>query len=154
MSTITHEAASTTDEPLANLLFDFTGADVILRSRDSYHYRVPKTYLFNSSPVLGELIQRTSDSANPASLPVVQLPDGSEIILCLLTFIFPVTPLLPSTLDKTMELLSVAQNYQVGTALSHMRASISQQNSLPTGLKQALHIYSLAQKHGLRREAL
>jgi hypothetical protein len=154
MSTITHEAASTTDEPLANLLFDFTGADIILRSRDSYHYRVPKTYLFNSSPVLGELIQRTSDSANPASLPVVQLPDGSEIILCLLTFIFPVTPLLPSTLDKTMELLSVAQNYQVGTALSHMRASISQQNSLPTGLKQALHIYSLAQKYRLRREAL
>jgi hypothetical protein len=155
MSTITHEAASTTDKPLANILFDFPGADIILRSHDSYHFRVPKAYIFNSSPVLGEIIQRTLDSATPeAPLPVVQLPEGSEIILCLLTFIFPVTSPLPSALDKTMEVLSVAQKYQVGTALSHIRASISQQNSLATGLEQALHTYSLAQKYGLRREAL
>ena len=155
MSTINHEAASTTDEPLANLLFDFPGADIILRSHDSHHFRVPKTYIFNSSPVLGELIQRTSDFANPeAPLRAVQLPEGGEIIRCLLTFIFPVTPLLPSTLDETMELLSVAQKYQVGTALSHIRARISQQNSLPTSLEQALRTYSLAQKYGLRREAL
>jgi hypothetical protein len=53
-----------------------------------------------------------------------------------------------------MELLSVAQKYQMGTALSHIRATVSQQNSLPSGLEKALHIYALAQKYGLRPEAL
>jgi hypothetical protein len=35
-----------------------------------------------------------------ASLPVVQLPERGEILRCLLTFIFPVTPLVPSTPDR------------------------------------------------------
>jgi hypothetical protein len=44
MSTIPHpEASSITDQPIANLLFDYPGADIILRSQDSYHFRVPKT---------------------------------------------------------------------------------------------------------------
>jgi hypothetical protein len=62
MFIISHEAASTTDRPLANLLFDFPGADIILCSHDSYHLQVPKTYIFNSSPVLGELIRTTLNS--------------------------------------------------------------------------------------------
>jgi hypothetical protein len=53
MSTVPYQA-----EPLANLLFDYpgalAGADIILRSRDSYHFRVTKIYIANSSPVLGE----------------------------------------------------------------------------------------------------
>ena len=158
MSTAPHEAASPTDEPLANLLFDHPGADIILRSQDSYHFRVPKIYIVNSSPILGELIQRTLDSPGDAnaeaSLPVVQLPESGEILHCLLTFIFPVTPLVPSTPEEIMELLSVAQKYQMGTALTHIRGSIARQNSLPTRLEPALHIYALAQKYGLRPEAL
>jgi hypothetical protein len=85
---------------------------------------------------------------------VVQLPESGEILYCLLTFIFPVTPLLPSTPEDIMELLSVAQKYQMGTALIHIRGSIAQQSSLPTGLEPALHTYALAQKYGLRQEAL
>ncbi|KAH9989320.1 hypothetical protein BJV77DRAFT_687446 [Russula vinacea] len=84
---------------------------------------------------------------------MVQLPESSQILHCLLTFIFPVTPLLPSTHEEVMELLSVAQRYQMGTALAHIRASMLQ-NSLPTRLEPALHIYALAQKYGLRPEAL
>jgi hypothetical protein len=53
-----------------------------------------------------------------------------------------------------MELLSVAQKYQMGTALTHIRGCIARQNSLPTRLEPALHIYALAQKYGLRPEAL
>ena len=142
----------------ANLLFDHPGADVILRSHDSYHFRVPKIYIINSSPILGELIRTTLDpsrDANPeASFPVVQLPESGENLLGLLTFIFPVSPLLPSTPEENMELLSVAQKYQMGTALIHIRGSMSRQNLLPTRLEPALHIYSLAQKYGLRQEAL
>jgi hypothetical protein len=165
MSTVTvpHESAFATNERLANLLLDYPGADIILCSQDSYHFRVPKIYIVNTSTILGELIQRTLYSPddhvnrplNPEeSLPVVQLPESGEIFHCLLTFIFPITQLVPPTPEKVMELLSVAQKYQMGTVLAHIRGSIAQQNSLPTRLEPALHIYALAQKHGLRPEAL
>ena len=160
MSTISHEAVSTTDEkPLANLLFDYPGADIILRSQESSLFQVPKIYILNSSSILGELIRKALDSpgnANPeVPLPVVQLPESGGNIHHLLTFIFPVTPLLPSSPEEIMELLSVAQKYQMGTVLIHIRGSIALQNSLPThDLDAALRIYALAQKYGLRPEAL
>ncbi|KAF8491475.1 hypothetical protein F5888DRAFT_1620043, partial [Russula emetica] len=159
MSTVPTGEASTTDEPLENLLFDYPGADIVLRSQDSHHFRVPKIYIINSSPVLGELIQRALDSPRTVakaevSLPVVQLPECSEILRCLLTFIFPLIPLVPSTPEEIMNLLSVAQEYKMGTVLIHIRGSIARENLLPTRLEPALHIYTLAQKYGLRPEAL
>ena len=162
MSTIPHEAASLkvspTNEPLAKLVFDHPGADIILRSQDCYHLRAPKITIVNNSSILGKIIKSTIDSLGDANaeanLPVVELPESGEILHFLLTFVFPVTPLIPSTPEDTMELLSVAKKYQMGSVLTHIRASIAQQNSFPTGLKPALHTYALAQNHGLLPEAL
>ena len=158
MSTIPHEAATTTDEPLENLLFDYPDADIILRSQDCYHFRVPKTSIINSSPILAELIRKTLDSLDDAnartSFPAVQLKERGAIIHSLLTFSFPVIPLVPATLEEIMELLSVAQKYQMAAALTHIRGSIARQNSLSTRLGPALHTYSLAQEYGLRPEVL
>lgn len=157
MSTVSNEAAST-DEPLPNLLFDYRDADIILRSQDCYHLRVPRIFIIHNSTVLDELIQRTLDSSSnadvDASLPVVQLPERGEILHNLLTFICPVTPLLPATPDEIMELLSVAQKYRMEIVLTHIRGNIARRNSLPTGLEATLRIYALAQKYGLRSEAL
>ena len=158
MSTITSEAASTTNRRLAIRIFDHPDADIVLRSQDSCHIQVPKVYIVNSSPVLGELIQKVLDSPdNPdaeESLPVLQLPESGEILECLLTFVFPITPRVPSVLEEIMKLLSVAQKYQMGAALSHIRATIAQQNLLPTRLEPTLHLYALAQQYGLRPEAV
>jgi hypothetical protein len=85
---------------------------------------------------------------------VVQLPERGEIIQILLTFIFYVTPLMPPTHEDAMELLFVAQKYQMEVALTHIRGSIARQNPLPTHPVPALRIYALAQKYGLRPEAL
>ena len=136
MSTLPHVAVSTAVKPLENVLFDYHGADIILRSQDCYHFRVPKNPIVNNSLILGGVIQRTLESpsdANPqTSLPVVQLPESGEILRCLLTFIFPVIPVMPLTPEKTMELLYVAQKYQMEISLTHIRGSIGRQNSLPT----------------------
>jgi hypothetical protein len=146
MSTILpHETVSTTDEALPNLLLDYPGADIIVRSQDRYHFRVPKVFIGVDSP---------GDANLESSLPVVQLPERGEILHCLLTFVFPVTPLLPSTIEEIMELLSVAQKYRMETALTHIRGSMARQNSLPTLLKPALFVYALAQKYRLLPEAL
>jgi hypothetical protein len=159
MSTVPSDATSTTDEPLANLLFDYPGgADIILRSQDSHDLRVPKIFIIHNSPVLNKLVRRTLDSpgdANPeASLPVVHLPESGKILRYLLTFILPVIPAIPPMHEETMELLSVAQKYQMESVLVHIRGIIPRQNPLPTHLEPALPIYALAQKYGLRLEAL
>ena len=158
MSTVHPKPSSTADEPLTNIPFDYPGADIILRSQDSHHFQVLKTFITNNSPILGELIRKTLDSQGDAnagvSLPVVQLPDRGKILHYLLTFIFPVIPVIPLTHEEAMELLSVAQKYQMGAVLVHIRGSIARQNPLPTHLEPALRIYFLAQKYGLRQEAL
>ena len=157
MSTFTPEPSSP-DEHLANIPFDYPGADIILRSQDSYQFQVPKTFITNHSPVLGELIRTTlgppGDTGAGILPPVVQLPDGGQILHYLLTFVLPMTPAIPSTHEEAMELLSVAQKYQMGAVLIHIRGSIARQNPLPTHLEPALRTYSLAQKYGLRPEAL
>jgi hypothetical protein len=157
MSTVPSAATSATDGPLVNIP-DYPDADIILRSQDSHHLRVPKIFITYYSPVLNELVQRTldfpSDTNAEASLPVVQLPESGKILRYLLTFILPVFQTIPPTHEETMELLSVAQKYQMETVLAHIRGSIARQNPLPTNLEPALHIYALAQKYGLRPEAL
>ena len=148
---------------LENLLFDYPGADVILRSCDSYEFRVLKIYIFHSSPVLGERVLAAdcpqSGAAVPAvaaatSLPVSQLSDSGAVLFSLLTYIFPVQPMLPSTVEQVMELLSAAQKYKMDAILTHIRNHIAQQNPPFIREENSLYVYSLAQKHGLRREVL
>jgi len=119
---------------------------------------VPKIFIIHNSPVLNELVRGTLDSPgdanSEASLPVVQLPESGKILRHLLTFILPVFPATLPNHEETMELLSAAQKYQMESVLLHIRGSIARQNPLPTHLEPALHIYALAQKYGLRPEAL
>ncbi|KAH9049780.1 hypothetical protein EDB83DRAFT_1386921, partial [Lactarius deliciosus] len=138
------------------LHFDYPGSDIILRSCDSHDFRVPQLYLVNSSPVLRDLIRgvpSTSDVANQESLPVVELPESGVILHNLLTFIFPVTPVPPSTTEMVMELLAVAQKYRMDSVLTHIRAH-SRQGPPFVLPETALHIYFLAQKYELRQEML
>ncbi|KAH9053908.1 hypothetical protein EDB87DRAFT_145754 [Lactarius vividus] len=140
--------------------FDFPGSDIVLQvspprsrnTRDS-DFRVPKLYIDICSPVLRELI-RSVASTSDGSLPVVKLPESKATIHNLLTFIFPVVPTLPSTTEKIMELLAVAQKYQMESVLTRVRGAISRLDQPFVSPESALHIYFLAQKYGLHQEAL
>ena len=141
-------------------LFDYPDADVVLRSRDSQTFRVLKLFIIKSSSVLSGLIQAASDTSvadDSASgqirLPEVQLSESSTILSCLLTFIFPVTLILPSTLEETMELLSVAQKYEMNTVLTHIRGFLSRKHPLFISPGNSFLAYSLAQRYGLWEEA-
>ncbi|KAI9433732.1 hypothetical protein H4582DRAFT_969575 [Lactarius indigo] len=140
------------------LHFDFPGSDIVLRSYDSHDFRVPKLYIVICSPVLQELIKSVSNTSDgdseKQSLPVVELPESKAILYNLLTFIFPVTPALPSTTEKIMELLAVAQKYQMGSVMTHIRGAIARQDPSFLRPETALHVYFLAQQHELRQEAL
>jgi hypothetical protein len=139
--------------------FDYPGSDIVLRSCDSHNFRVPKLYVINSSPVLQELIRSFSNASDvlngeePEPLPVVKLPESGATLHSLLTFIFPVTPILPSTAEKIMKLLAVAQKYQMDSALNQIRGAIARQDPPFIRPETALHIYFLAQEHELQQEA-
>ncbi|KAH9053913.1 hypothetical protein EDB87DRAFT_145835 [Lactarius vividus] len=154
--------------PDESLHFDYPGSDIILHSYDSHDFRVPQLYLANSSPVLRELIRSVSNTPESRApipdgeeqtkeqtpLPVVNLPESGVILHSLLTFIFPVTPVLPSTTERIMDLLAVAQKYQMDSVMAHIRGAIARQDPPFILPNTALHVYSLAQKYELHQEAL
>jgi hypothetical protein len=168
MSTATTESSpSGLVISLENLLFDYPGADIILHSRDFYQFRVLELYIVHSSPALGEKLlvspsprPEPTASANSAesdvkatsanALPVVQLPLDGAIPLSLLSYIFPVPPILPPTIEQIMELLSVAQIYKMDVMLTHIRNNIAQQEPpfilLPRNM-------AFGQKHSRQRDA-
>jgi hypothetical protein len=113
-------------------------------------------FLVKSSPLLNGLIKTASDAPVGAgeALPVVRLLERGAILYNLLTFLLPVTPVLPPTLEETMELLSVAQKYEMSHALVHIRGSVALKDPPFVNKDNALHVYSLAQKYGLRREVI
>jgi hypothetical protein len=142
------------------LHFDYPGSDTLLRSCDSHDFRVPQLYIANSSPVLGELIRGVLDTVDVANgeekepLPMVELPETGAIVYSLLTFIFPVAPVLPSTTENTMKLLAVAQKYQMESVMTHVRSAIFRQDPPFIHPETSLHVYSLAQEYELHEEAL
>jgi hypothetical protein len=145
--------------PDKTLRFNYPGSDIVLRSRDSYNFPLPKIFIVVCSPVLRDLIEsvsNTSDVPNgeERSLPVVNIPESKETLYSLLTFIFPVTPALPATAEKIMELLAVAQKYEMSSVVTHIRDVIARQDPPFLRLETALHIYFLAQQHGLHQEAV
>ena len=142
---------------LENLLFDHPEADVILRSRDAYEFRVLKLYIVHSSPILGEKLLSLKPQLDPNSSVVsaesdvkgttvnascaVQLPVDGAILLSLLN---SVPPILPQTVEHVMELLSVAQMYKMDVVLTHIRNHIAQQERPFIREETAFLIYSLA----------
>ncbi|KAH9007872.1 hypothetical protein EDB84DRAFT_1426188, partial [Lactarius hengduanensis] len=142
----------------------FPYADIILRSSDSHDFRVQKLYVVDSSPVLAE--RMAAHDVGPVApcdattvdgetqLPVIQLPENCTILSTLLTFVFPVPSVLPSTTEQILELLSVAQKYEMTTTLDRIRDCASRRNPNFVCAETALEVYSLAWKYGLFEEAL
>jgi hypothetical protein len=53
------------------------------------------------------------DAGTP--LPVIEMSDRGAIPVFLLAFIFPMSPTLPQPVEETIELLSVAQKYEMSS---------------------------------------
>ncbi|KAF8258569.1 hypothetical protein EI94DRAFT_1533354, partial [Lactarius quietus] len=138
-------------------------ADVILQSSDLVSFRVHKSILAILSPFFHNMFSLPQPcdgglirtSCNPRDVsPIVHLNENCTILSSLLTFIFPVSPALPPTTEQIMELLSVAQKYEMESVLTHIRDHMARQDPPFIYPENALYVYSLAQKYRLRDEAL
>ncbi|KAI0253674.1 hypothetical protein BJV78DRAFT_1280734 [Lactifluus subvellereus] len=158
MPTVTETSSppqTSLDELPKTVLIDDPDADIILCSCDHQEFRVPKLYIVKISPVLREVVQSTCDSAHAqASLPSFHLSESGVILSSLLTFILPMPPVLPPTIEQSMELLSVSQKYEMDSISSHVREKLALHNPPFLRSETAFQVYSLAQKYGLRQEAL
>jgi hypothetical protein len=138
--------------------FNYPGSDIILRSQDSHNFPLPKIVIVICSPVLRDLIESVSNTSDVPNgeehLPVVNIPESKETLYHLLTFIFPITPVLPPTAEKIMELLAVAQKYKMNSVMSHIRGAISRQDPPFLRSETAFQVYFLAQQYGLHQEAV
>jgi hypothetical protein len=138
--------------------FNYPGSDIILRSQDSHNFPLPKIVIVICSPVLRDLIESVSNLSvvpdGEEHLPVVNIPESKETLYHLLTFIFPITPVLPPTAEKIMELLAVAQKYKMNSVMSHIRGAISRQDPPFLRSETAFQVYFLAQQYGLHQEAV
>jgi len=66
-----------------NLRFDYPDADVILRSPDSYEFRVLKTHIVHSSPILGEKVLISPNSEPTPTIPAEpDVEDAAANVLC------------------------------------------------------------------------
>ncbi|KAH9990631.1 hypothetical protein BJV74DRAFT_962964 [Russula compacta] len=146
------------DEPSKKFL-DCPDADMILRSCDSQEFRVLKLFIIKSSRILSEQIQAVSNPSDSATstnaeilLPVIQLSDNATILSSLLTFVFPVQAALPPTLEETMELLSVAQKFEMEPVLDDIRSRVALLDPPLICPENALRAYALGQTYGLRQE--
>src|SRR6266702_8789106 len=157
---IVRPETSEQNEVMSDETLHFDYPDIVLRSCDSHDFRVPKLYIVICSPVLRDLIRSVSNTSDVPNgeeqepLPVVKLPESKATLYSLLTFIFPFVPILPSTTEKIMELLAVAQKYQIDSVMTHIRGAISRLDPPFLRPETAFHVYFLAQQHELRQEAL
>ncbi|KAH9058188.1 hypothetical protein EDB87DRAFT_1832636 [Lactarius vividus] len=145
-------------------------ADIILRSSDSHDFLVQKLYVVDSSPVLGkQIMAATCHNIGPDSeatsvdgetnvtllqVPVVPVAENHTIISSLLTFMFPVSPILLPTIEQILELLSVAEKYKMTTVLIRIRDCAFRRDPPFICPENALHVYCLASNYGLLKEML
>jgi hypothetical protein len=82
--------------------FDIPDANLIIRSSDQVNFRVHKPVLAMASPFFKDLLShfRPSDSEFADGLPVIQLPEDSELLNCLVSILYPVRTVIPKSYEK------------------------------------------------------
>src|SRR5258708_19285203 len=133
----------TSESPLEP--FDVPDPDLILRSSDLVDFRVHKPVLTMASPVFKDLFTHPppSDSKSNDHLPVVKLPEDSELINSLISVIYPVDKAVPNSYEKVLYLLvtwsaveltlyhkvlyllAACQKYDMVSAQSFIRSEVS-----------------------------
>jgi hypothetical protein len=93
--------------------FDVSDTNLIIRSSDLVDFRVHKPVLAMASPFFKDLLSlpQPSDSETVDGLPVVQLPEGSELLNSLVSILYPVPTVMPNTYEKVTYLLASCQLY-------------------------------------------
>ena len=137
------------------LCLDLPEASIIVRSSDQVNFRVHKSVLALSSPFFKDLLSlpQPSDGELVDGLPVVALPEGAGLLNSLISFLYPVTPVIPDSYQKVFALLAVCQKYEMESVQSNIRSAIYH-GKFPAPVEvEAFSAYAIASSMGLVPEA-
>ena len=130
---------------------DVPDANFIIRSSDNVNFRVHKSVLAMASPFFRDLLSlpQPSDSEYLDGLPMVQLSEDSELLNSLVSMLYPVRPVIPTTYDKVYHLLAACQKYDMVSVQSSIRAKVNRgEFPAPKGA-EAFPAYAIASCRGL-----
>ena len=82
-------------------------------------------------------------------LPVIQLSECAEVLLSLVTMLYPIPTVMPDSYDKALDLLAAAQKYDMPTIQSTIRSEMKNKAiTMPSGAS-AFRAYAIASSRGL-----
>ncbi|KAH9998636.1 hypothetical protein BJV77DRAFT_940586 [Russula vinacea] len=126
-------------------------ANIIIRSSDLVDFRVHKSVLVMASPFFRDLLSlpQPSDSESVDGLPVVELPEDSELLNTLISLFYPVRTVIPSSYEKVLYLLAACQKYDMVSVQASIRAEVKRgEFPAPKGA-EAFSAYAIAGSKGL-----
>jgi hypothetical protein len=143
------------DPSFVPLRLNIPDANIIVRSSDQVNFRVHKSLLAMSSPFFEDMLSlpQPPDDEIIDGLPVVQLSEDAGLLNCLVSLLYPISPVIPGSYEKVFALLAACQKYDMVSIQSYIRAEI-QRGTFPAPVEaEAFSAYALASSMGLVLEA-
>ena len=104
-----------------------------------------------SSPFFEDLLSlpQPPDDELVDGLPVVQLSEDTGLLNSLVSLLYPISPIIPSSYEKVFALLAACQKYDMALIQSYIRAEI-QRGTFPAPVKaEGFSAFALASSMGL-----
>ena len=97
---------NSTTSPPGPATFDISDGNIIIRSSDLIDFRVHKSVLAMMSPFFKDLLSlpQPSNSETADGLPVVRLSEDSELLNSLVSMLYNVRTVIPSSYEKVLYL--------------------------------------------------
>ena len=104
-----------------------------------------------SSPFFEDLLSlpQPPDSETVDGLPVIQLFEDAELLNSLVSLLYPIPPVIPSSYEKVFALLAACQKYDMVSIQSYIRAEIERETFPAPDEAEAFGAYALASSLGL-----
>ena len=108
-----------------------------------------------SSPFFEDMLSlpQPPDDELVDGLPVVQLSEEADLLNCLFSLLYPISPIIPGSYEKVFALLAACQKYDMVSTQSHIRAEVKRGTYPAPVAAEALSAYTIASSMGLVLEA-
>ncbi|KAH9174299.1 hypothetical protein EDB89DRAFT_564479 [Lactarius sanguifluus] len=127
LTLVKDELTSENSDPLSPpLCLDLPDANIIVRSSDQVSFPVRKSVLGMSSPFFKDLLSlpQPPDGELVDGLPVIQLSEDAVLLNSLISLLYPISSVTPSSYEKVFALLAACQKYDMESVQSNIRAQI------------------------------
>ena len=142
------------DPPSVPLCLDILDANVILRSSDQVNFRVHKGVLAMSSPFFKDLLSLPQPPLDKLvdGLPVVQVPENADLLINLISLLYPIPSVIPRSYKEVFALLATCQKYDMVSMQSYIREEVKRGHFPEPYRAEAFSAYAIASSMGLNPE--